>query len=78
MASTNTTLAFAVLCLLLVSEIVRRSVHQGVANHGSRRCASRLAKRCNDGCVPPGPAANRDVCACYAQMKIHGNRYMCP
>ncbi|XVF73959.1 hypothetical protein PTKIN_Ptkin13bG0022800 [Pterospermum kingtungense] len=35
-------------------------------------------QRCNDGCVPPGPTANRDVCPCYAQMKTHGNRYKCP
>ncbi|GKV09056.1 hypothetical protein SLEP1_g20605 [Rubroshorea leprosula] len=93
MASTKATLVFAVLCLLLISEMGMLMVEAERADC-QQKCASRCSKswkqkmclktcntccqRCNDGCVPPGPTANRDVCPCYAQMKTHGNRYKCP
>ncbi|XP_022772398.1 gibberellin-regulated protein 3-like [Durio zibethinus] len=91
MASTNTTFAF--LCLLLMSEVGMLMV-EAEREDCQTKCAFRCSKswkpkmclktcntccqRCNDGCVPPGPTANRDVCPCYAQMKTHGNRYKCP
>ncbi|KAL4272753.1 hypothetical protein GQ457_13G023070 [Hibiscus cannabinus] len=33
--------------------------------------------RCPDHCVPVGPAAPRDSCRCYSQIKTH-NKYKCP
>ncbi|KAK6246603.1 hypothetical protein QUC31_001359 [Theobroma cacao] len=92
MASSKTVLVVAVLCLLLISEV--RIMVAAERQDCQTKCAFRCSKswkpkmchktcntccqRCNDGCVPPGPTANRDVCPCYAQMKTHGNRYKCP
>ncbi|XP_022720035.1 gibberellin-regulated protein 11-like [Durio zibethinus] len=93
MASTKTTPLLAVLCLLLISEVGMLMV-EAESKDCETKCAFRCSKSwkpkmchktcntccqmCNDGCVPPGPTANRDVCPCYAQMKTHGNRYKCP
>ncbi|KAB2083708.1 hypothetical protein CXB51_011059 [Gossypium anomalum] len=85
MATTKTTLLLAVLCLFLVCEIGMLMVEAQVQRPECEgKCASRCSKSwkpemclktcnacCNtcDGCVPPGPTANKEVCPCYAKYK---------
>ncbi|XP_039041870.1 gibberellin-regulated protein 3-like [Hibiscus syriacus] len=85
MAAINTTLVFTVLCLFIVSEIGMPMVEAQVQRPDCvPKCESRCSKSwkpkmclktciacCNtcEGCVPPGPTANKEVCPCYAQYK---------